>query len=260
MVARDSGRYDICAYLVGTPIASRQPCTRWWYDVSAYYQQYALANSECILSVVSDYTFNTFSCSEIPNMTTNNIISVNPVAEIVDAKHVNAAIKQVGAASRQLENMIQQVAVQCVFHSHVYGNVDMAKNLLETVKNKNKSGVRYNALKEYLIFFGAIRQDKDKSWKLDRKKRVEGLMYDSKLVGQILSTNWIAFKHKDEGEEVTPFTAVSKSIARFTKAADAGKKLHFESSASSDIDNAIAELMKLKMAIAEREAIRANNK
>lgn len=169
-----------------------------------------------------------------------------------DGKTVSQMINFVGQASAQMEGMIQRVAVQCVFHSHIHGNVDLAKNLLDTLKKGGKSGVRYTALENYLVFFGAVYKNEKKEWKCDKKRRDVNLFNDALKIKQILETQWFSFKHKDSSEEVVKFSPVSSAIKKFKKAEAEGKKLDV---ALSDVDKAIAELMALRAAMVDKAKI-----
>lgn len=149
------------------------------------------------------------------------------IVKLESAKIVSSAIAFIGQAAREIEEMIQDAAVQCVLHSHVHGNVDLAKHMLEAIKNNGKGGgVRHTALKNYLLTFGAIREVEGKKGtpkvlKLNREVQDKNILDCSETVATLLNTKWYTCKKPVE-KKALAFDNIGKSIDKFVAAVASG--------------------------------------
>lgn len=186
-------------------------------------------------------------------MTTTNQIVLG------ESSIVRAMIQGVSRDIRNVETTVQAAAMQCILHSHVHGNVNLASELMAIVTNeKGKTGIKGKNLENYLTVYGAIRKvetgkgkDKAVEWKLDRSRRNPNIMADTKAVTKILEMQWFNCRAQKPVEPVK-FETVGKSIEKFIKAVNANDK-PIEMSAL-DIAEAIRKLQQLQTVAAQRES------
>lgn len=176
---------------------------------------------------------------------------VSPLAQLANSSELTKAIRTTIKASSEMDNMIQRVAEQCVFYSHIHGDVNYSKMLLEGIKGKGK-GIRYNSLKKYLMHFGAIFENDKKELKMDKQRRNVDIFNDAEFIKSVIETKWHSFKHVDDEVKAVSFDTVVKSLKRFQDA-KLTKDLSIES-----IDKLMAELSVIKEMEKQRLKIIAN--
>lgn len=148
---------------------------------------------------------------------TTKKVTTSAFVMLEGATNITSAITAIATQGKRLENSIHSVAVSCLHHADLHGDITLAEKLVHAVP----SMARKNALRDWFLAHGKFNYDmKNKTFTY--KKGVETL-----LDAAIATPFWM-FKPEADYKPFDLQASVLHLVARAEKAIEKGEDVPFE--------------------------------
>lgn len=131
---------------------------------------------------------------------------------ITDKATINAGIKDAGVRSKSLKNDIHVLAVSCLNHADLHGDITLANKLISAI-----GGVRAKVLQQWFCKFGKFKMNKDRT-ALEFAKGKETALNDA------IGTPFYSFEDKISSNAVASAFDINAAILSLVKRAEGAAK------------------------------------